>query len=307
MNRSSSTFNEFPWPRLPGSDSIPHWTGTSFIIGNVETKVLVFGESESAWSDELTAMHEAEAASAHPMDLASRRLAVESMREFADRPGRIILDIGCSSGFLIQDFIKFLPNVSIFGADYLTGIVHKAARRNPGIPFVQFDLRKCPLPDQCVDGVTALNVLEHIDDDVTALCEIYRTLKPGGIAHLEVPAGPSCRDMYDEVLMHFRRYRLRDLTALASRAGFTVERATHIGFLAYPAFVWVKQINRIIGKQLTIEEKRRSVAQHISKTAGSRVLKAVLGIELLVGKLRTYPFGIRAVVRLRRNDKCTLR
>jgi len=270
------------------------------MTGDSETEILRFGESESAWSDELTAMHEAEANSSHPIDLASRRLAVESMRELAERTDRIILDVGCSSGFLMQDFKRLLPSLSVLGADYLTGIVLKAARRNPGTPFVQFDLRKCPFGDQCVDGVTALNVLEHIDSDLTALKEIYRILKPGGIAHVEVPAGPSCYDMYDEVLMHFRRYRLRDLATLARRAGFTVERATHLGFFLYPAFVWVKQKNRRIGQQLTIEEKRRSVAQHISRTATSRALNAMLGFELLAGKLTTYPVGIRAVIRLRR-------
>jgi SAM-dependent methyltransferase len=300
MNRSFSVFNQFPWPRLPGTDALPRWTGRSFMTGDSETEVLRFGESESAWSDELTAMHEAEANSSHPIDLASRGLAVESMRELAERIDCIILDVGCSSGFLIEDFKRLLPSLSVFGADYLTGIVLKAARRNPGTPFVQFDLRKCPLRDQCVDGVTALNVLEHIDSDLTALKEIYRILKPGGIAHVEVPAGPSCYDMYDEVLMHFRRYRLRDLATLARRAGFTVERATHLGFFLYPAFVWVKQKNRRIGQQLTIEEKRRSVAQHISRTGASRALNAMLEFELLAGKLTTFPVGIRAIIRLRR-------
>jgi SAM-dependent methyltransferase len=151
-----------------------------------------------------------------------------------------------------------------------------------------------------VDGVTALNVLEHTDDDLIALKEIYRILKPGGIAHIEVPAGPSLYDIYDEVLMHFRRYRLRDLAALAMHAGFAIERATHLGFLLYPGFALVKQVSQRVAKQFTIQEKRWSVAQQISKTAGSRVLSALLGIELFAGKLTTYPFGIRAVVRLRR-------
>jgi len=270
------------------------------MVGSLETEVLIFGESESAWSDELTAMHEAEAASSHPIDLASRRLAVESMRNLTGCPGKIVLDIGCSSGFLIQDLMKFLPDVSVFGADYLINVVLEAARRNPGTPFVQFDLRKCPLENQCVDGVTALNVLEHIDDDLSALKQIHRILKPGGIVHIEVPAGPSLYDMYDEVLMHFRRYRLGDLTALAIHAGFTIERATHLGFLLYPGFALVKQKYQRVAKNFTIQEKRRSVAQHIRKTAGSRALSAILGIELVAGRLTTYPFGIRAVVRLRR-------
>ena len=293
-------FAEFPWPRLADSEFVPVWVGNGFRVGSEFSEVLSYGKSESAWSDELTAMHEAEASSSHPIDLASRALAVRSMQELANRHGQLVLDIGCSSGFLIQDLMKRLPNVSVFGADYLINVVLGAARRNPCTPFVQFDLRKCPLPNQCVDGVTALNVLEHIDDDLAALKEIYRILKPGGIAHIEVPAGPSLYDIYDEVLMHFRRYRLSDLAALAIHAGFTIERATHLGFLLYPGFVLVKQKSQRVAKQFTIQEKRRSVAQHISKTAGSRALSALLGIELFAGKLTTYPFGIRAVVRLRR-------
>jgi SAM-dependent methyltransferase len=293
-------FADFPWPRLTDKDSPPVWVGTGFRVGSEFSEILSYGESESAWSDELTAMHEAEASASHPIDVASRALAVRSMQELANRPGQLVLDVGCSSGFLIHDLQTRLPTVSVFGGDYLVSVVINAARRNPGIPFVQFDLRKCPLPDKCVHGVTALNVLEHIDNDLTALKAIYRILKPGGIAHVEVPAGPSLYDMYDEVLMHFRRYRLSDLAALAIHAGFTIERATHLGFLLYPGFVLVKQKNQRIAKQFTIEEKRRSVAQHISKTAGSRPLSAILGIELFAGKFSTYPFGIRAVVRLRR-------
>ena len=79
MNRSSSVLIEFPWPRLPGCVGFPRWTGKSFMVGSLETEILKFGESESAWSEDLTAMHEAEANSSHPIDLASRRLAVESI------------------------------------------------------------------------------------------------------------------------------------------------------------------------------------------------------------------------------------
>jgi SAM-dependent methyltransferase len=298
MNRSSPLLNEFRWPRLAGSNSIPRWIGRSFMVGNLETEILRFGESESAWSDELTSMHEAEANSSHPIDLASRRLAVESMRELADRADSIVVDIGCSSGFLIEDFKRLLPSLSVFGADFLTGIVLKAAARNPGTPFVQFDLRKCPLEDQCVDGVTALNVLEHIDSDLTALKEIHRILKPGGIAHVEVPAGPACFDLYDEVLLHFRRYRLTDLIAMAKRIGFVVQSATHLGFLIYPAFRFVKSRNRARYSALSLAEKRSMVKQHISRTGSSLMMRIALGAELSLGRVLRFPCGIRAVVKL---------
>src|SRR5271157_3860743 len=128
-------FADFPWPRLT-DQSLPVWTGKGFRAGSEFSEILSYGESESAWSDELTAMHEAEASSSHPIDLASRALAVRSMQELTYRPGQLVLDIGCSSGFLIQDMQTRLPTLSAFGADYLVSVVIKAARRNPGIPFV---------------------------------------------------------------------------------------------------------------------------------------------------------------------------
>ena len=134
--------------------------------------------------------------------------------------GRFIVD---SEPF--EDLLKEIPQAAIVGADYLPNVVLRAARRVRSAPFLQFDLRNCPLAGDCLDGVTALNVLEHIDDDFTALREIQRILKRGGLAHLEVPADPSSFDLYDEVLMHFRRYRLRDLTTKARDAGFAILKA----------------------------------------------------------------------------------
>jgi SAM-dependent methyltransferase len=49
------------------------------------------------------------------------------------------------------------------------------------------DVQKLPFPDAAYDFVYASHVLEHIPDDVKAIQEIRRILKPGGIAILPVP------------------------------------------------------------------------------------------------------------------------
>jgi ubiquinone/menaquinone biosynthesis C-methylase UbiE len=173
------------------------------------------------------------------------------------------------------------------------------AQRMPDVPILQFDLRKCPLPDACVDGVSCLNVLEHIDAHETALAEIYRILKPGGTAHIEVPAGPGLYDIYDEHLMHHRRYRLPDLVSLARKTGFAIEKATHLGFTVFPAFWWVKNRNR---KKLTLpaEEKARLVAAQIRTTRMNHLFAALMKLETLAGRHLSYPFGIRGVVVLKK-------
>jgi SAM-dependent methyltransferase len=290
----------FPWPAMGGQAMAPVWNGSHFLVDSEEFEILAYNQGQSAWSPELTALHEKEASTSHPIDIASRKMATESMRLIRTRPHPVIMDVGCSSGFLVEDLLRELPQAAVIGADYLPDVVLNAARRIRGVPFLQFDLRNCPLADDCFDGVTALNVLEHIDDDFKALQAIQRILKPGGLAHIEVPADPSSFDLYDEVLMHFRRYRLRDLTAKARDAGFTVLKATHLGFFAYPLFKVVKRRNQKTGINLTYEQKKEIVARQIGTTARTRILSAAFELERYWGSIVSYPCGIRAVLRLQK-------
>jgi ubiquinone/menaquinone biosynthesis C-methylase UbiE len=288
----------FPWPRLPGSDHQPIWNGQTFLNGDREIRFLNYTETVSAWSDELTAMHEAEAASSHPIDVASRKLALESMKILKGRP--VILDIGCSSGFLLQDLHRALPEAALIGADYLSSLVNRAISNVPDVPFLQFDLRTCPLPDETIDGATALNVLEHIDNDEEALRQMHRILRRGGVAQVEVPSGPSCYDVYDEVLMHHRRYTLSKLRLRCERIGFTVEWSNHLGFFFFPFFWVTKQTNRVLANSWSTEQKRRVVARQIRNTARSHVMSSMFSLERIGGRIFRYPVGIRSVLRLRK-------
>jgi SAM-dependent methyltransferase len=293
-----SRFQDFPWPAIGEDKQIPIWTGSQFEVGSNEVRVLAFTQTKSAWSSELTEMHEKEASTSHPIDVASRALAVDSMKLLKAREHPIILDVGCSSGFLVADLMRDLPDAEVIGADYILEIVLQGAQRLPSSPFLQFDLRHCPLPDACVDGVTALNVLEHIDDDLRALAEVHRILKPGGLAHIEVPADPGSFDLYDEILLHYRRYRLRELVEKARKIGFVVRRATHLGFFLYPLFKLVKMRNRRLGKRLTFQEKRKLVAEQIRSTNNSPILTGTFALERDLGSIVSYPIGIRAISRV---------
>ncbi|MBV8899321.1 MAG: class I SAM-dependent methyltransferase [Verrucomicrobia bacterium] len=294
-----SAASGYPWPPVPRLHGAVSWRGDVFLVGSkLLLPYLAYSETNSAWSDELTGLHEERAGSTHPIEVASRQLAIDSMRLLGGAP--VILDVGCSSGFLLQELRDHMPAAQLVGADYLSGVVKKASARNPGIPFVQFDLRECPLPGNSLDGITALNVLEHIDDDQKALGHIHRILRPGGIAHIEVPAGPSSFDMYDEVLLHHRRYRLPELEKRVRDLGFRVEKATHLGFLLYPLFKLAKLRNRYIGRHLDSDRKQALVAQQIGRTAGSRWMRAALALEYKLGKRASFPFGIRCILRLRK-------
>jgi len=286
--------SSFPWPRPPGFSIQPVWNGTTFMLGERSSRVLAYTDASSHWTEDLTVLHEEAAGRDHPIDIASRGLAVTSMKGL-HQPEAVILDVGCSSGFVLEDLRTALPRASLIGADYLRGPLEGLSRRMPDIPILQFDLRSCPLPSACVDGVTCLNVLEHIDDDRTALTEIHRILKTGGTAHVEVPAGPHLYDIYDEHLMHHRRYLLSNLEKMSKEVGFEVRKATHLGFSVYPIFSWVKRTNRK-KRSLSPDEKRRFVQKQIRSTRSNVVFRQLMRLEARLGSHVSYPTGIRCVV-----------
>ena len=153
----------------------------------------------------------------------------------------------------------------------------------------------CPLPADCVNAVVLLNVLEHIADDNRALAEVYRILKPGGVAVIEVPAGPHLLDIYDRLVMHFRRYTLRDIKGKVVQAGFGIVMASHLGFLPYPAFRWAKWKNRKLAAA-DEDTMRRSVSADMQRTRRSRLLAVLMKAESLLDRVMPFPWGIRCVV-----------
>lgn len=78
------------------------------------------------------------------------------------------------------------------------------------------------LDSETVDTVVMINVLEHIDDDPGALCELFRILKPGGMALIFVPALQALMSNLDRQHGHFRRYHKPQLTEKIIQAGGNV-------------------------------------------------------------------------------------
>ncbi len=96
----------------------------------------------------------------------------------------------------------------------------------------------------CMDSVVCLNVVEHVEDDVTALRNIFNCLRPQGRAIILVPEGPSLYGTLDRVLGHYRRYTEEELKAKMEDAGFQVERILQFNRITRPGWYWNGRILR---------------------------------------------------------------
>jgi SAM-dependent methyltransferase len=277
------------------------WNGEDFLVDGRRERILTYDVAPSGWTDELTHLHEETGGSDHFIDVASRAHAVAEVARCVLRDRSTIVEIGCSSGFLLADIRRRLPQHFLIGSDYTNGTLRALAPRAPGIPLIQFDLTRCPLPDDFADVFVLLNVLEHIDDHEAAIRHLFRVTRPGGVVIIEVPAGTSLFDVYDRVLMHHRRYDMASLVAALKQAGFAIERQSHLGFFLYPAFYLSKRLNQMRYPEGTDVQEQQIVASMIAATKKSSPLMGI--IMKVEGALRPYiyyPFGIRCLVTCRK-------
>jgi SAM-dependent methyltransferase len=282
-------------PAPPGVNEAPVWTGRGFLLGGKLQPIVSYEVGRSGWSDDLTALHEDVGDEDHYINFASREHAVSRLQKWLRVPEPVILDIGCSSGYTIRAIRRRMPNATVAGADYVRDSLEKLASAMPDVPLFQFDLTDCPLPDRSVDAAVLLNVFEHIEDDGAAMRHVCRILRPGGIAVIEVPAGPRLFDIYDRQLMHHRRYRMRDLLAQLRSQGFRILERSHLGFFLYPGFWFVKKRNRRY-LQAPAEVQRAIVFSHMCQGRSSAFLHALMRLEARLRDSIYFPLGIRCLV-----------
>ena len=67
------------------------------------------------------------------------------------------------------------------GAGYITADIESPLAK------VKMDVHAIPFEENTFDAAMCNHVMEHVDDDIKAMSEIYRVLKPGGWAILQVP------------------------------------------------------------------------------------------------------------------------
>ena len=249
-------------------------------------KFLEFSINNKGWTDELTKLAHDHIDVHHPIDVASRDLCIKFLNNYDNSKDKIVLEVGCSNGNLI-DNIKKQEKYNYIGSDAIKDNILKLSNLHNNIPFLIFDLLKNPFKKSICDSLVMLNVLEHIDDDNLALLEAYKIINDNGILIIEVPSGKFLYDEYDKKLLHYRRYNMKDLIKKIKNAGFNIEYKTHLGFFIFPIFAIVKFFNKFF--------KSKDIVIKQAQASNNIFLKILLNIE---NKLRkTYlPFGIRCYV-----------
>ena len=169
-----------------------------------------------------------------------------------------LLDLGCGAGRHAFEALRRGARVVAFDYDEaelkdvaaLAGAMDQAGdiRATGGSATTRGDATRLPFPDGSFDRIIAAEVLEHIPDDVAAIRELARVLRPGGTMAVTVPAWLAervCWALSDEYHApfveggHVRIYKASDLRARLRDAGLEPAGAHHAHGIHAP-YWWLR-------------------------------------------------------------------
>ena len=216
--------------------------------------------------------------------LASRRRMVVDwvMQRYPGRHDLRILDVGCGTGMMLVEMARLGQAQGIDASDEALGFC-----RRRGLTAVQKgNVLQLPFADGSFDVLTGVDILEHIDDDVGAVREWRRVLKPGGRLFLFVPAHRWLWSLQDEISGHRRRYTASGLKRVVEEGGLTVERQSYVSTYLLPVIVlgriWLKALRRF-------RDVKTENTLHPSWSNG--ILRRVFSAEIPLLRRINFPFG----------------
>ena len=169
-----------------------------------------------------------------------RGLARAMIREAAgDRKDLKLLEVGAGVGQNIPALAEFgavdVIEISTVGIDALRQLPEIRNIMTEPIPF---DL------DESYDVIVAMDVVEHIEDDMGALEWMSRHLRPGGVLFATVPAYQWLFSEHDVALNHFRRYT-SDRLRRALPHSLAVVRCGYFNSILFPLAATTRLVKKL--------------------------------------------------------------
>ena len=200
-----------------------------------------------------------------------------------------ILEAGCGTGGNLQ----MLSRYGEVSAMELNQIACQLANQRQVT-----DVKRGSLPDNIpfssdYDLILILDVIEHLNDDLSALEALYYKLKPGGYLLVTVPAYMFLWSEHDEINHHKRRYRLKALKQVVKKAGYEVSYGSYFNTFLFPLVVIVRILAKLLPKQNTNQISSDLV---VPSKPVNQILKWLFASERYLIDKFTLPFGVSVLL-----------
>ncbi len=204
------------------------------------------------------------------------------------------IDLGGGCGGWIEYLQKRLPSrftELALSDSSLRALEFAGASVRKGVNRYQTDLLSLGWENRW-DVVFLLDVLEHIPEDVEALQQIQRALKPGGLLFVTTPALRYFWSYNDELAHHVRRYAKADFERLAQTTGLRLLSAHYFMFFLSP-LLWLSRLHRPDLEHMSEENLRRMIerSHRVPGRPANGLLSFIFALETPLGLKLPFPWG----------------
>jgi SAM-dependent methyltransferase len=196
--------------------------------------------------------------------------------------GCVAVDIGCGAGSNLRILVS--AGLNAIGLDR-SFYALSLARKKIKFPLLNGDLNNLPIRPKSVGLIVAMDILEHLDNDISGIRSFYEALKEEGVLILTVPAFRSLWGIQDEVTGHKRRYSRQEIVSKLRQEGFKIIKSSYFNFfLFFPIFL-ARRLIHLSGLKVESENK-------INSPIINSFLKTIFSLESYVLRCFSFPFGV---------------
>lgn len=235
---------------------------------------------------------EAQVEATHWWFVVRRRLFESIIHSLELAKDASILDIGTSTGTNLR-MLRDSGYVNVRGLDMHEEAIRWCASKGLG-QVDQGDICNIPSESNVYDLVMATDIIEHVDDDLQALREVLRVLKPGAKALITVPAFQSLWGLQDTVSHHKRRYSRKNLIEKLTHSGMKVEQCFYFNYLLFVPIWIARQAIRVFKPKIYSENE-------LNSPLINRLLVWLFSLDVLTARKLKPPFGVSILAVIAKN------
>lgn len=212
-------------------------------------------------------------------------------RYFGSKDKMLFCEVGCGTGGNLR---MLAENATVDAVE-----MNDKAREQVGQNFKSTirSIHSGYLPDNIrlddnYDGVFALDVIEHVEDDLAALNALANLTSEDGLLVTTVPAYQWLWSEHDVANHHFRRYSKTQYCQLFNEAELEILYASYFNSVLFPLAALTRLLNKLIMPTGTNASSALTMPHRLI----NKLLTSLFSIEQLwAGKL-AIPFGLSIVV-----------
>lgn len=199
--------------------------------------------------------------------------------------GDTVLDVGCGTGGFaagISDTYKTVcMDTSPLALEY--------CKKRGLTDLHQGVLSDFPKGTYDIKGAFMLDVIEHIEDDMGVISEVYDLLPKGGSFIASVPAYMWMWSRHDSMHMHYRRYLRSHFNHLLKEHGFKIVYSSYFNTFLFPPAVLKRFYDKIVGEKGEYQPVD-TVPQGINS-----IFTKIFKSEAALLKFMKFPFGVSII------------